>query len=383
MYLSYSLKIGKYCAKNIMTETFLCNNSDTNFKVACCSNYYYSQEEGKCVPCSDGYYGYNCNKTCPAGFYGSSCTSQCTRCDEDKCDFRYGCESQEALKKTVATTTEIKFTTKAVETPPSSAVKHLSSQVAASKTQKSTTVTDIHLTKTTHIPVAIVTESPPLQITLNSNTILIGIGGLISLLLMVIILQRCLKSKSKKRKISRNSKRAERQSDTETYFNKSKISKLSSTQSGRENYHELRGSTNDITNEQLESHYQELDQCLDVISLSSPIMILTDEASTRTPYIEPVQNNTYIAPVSPEKIDDELQTTESYIEPSRKISTNEQPHTYIDIIEPSRDGDKCYQKDIIELQFSPSETLDFDDNPAQDLNDTYLDPVNTYKTHSL
>ncbi|XP_052677053.1 multiple epidermal growth factor-like domains protein 10 [Crassostrea angulata] len=62
--------------------------------IKCCSDGKWDEFLGKCKSCKPGYFGLNCNQTCPLPFYGIGCQHKCD-CPDDKCDFVKGCPEKE------------------------------------------------------------------------------------------------------------------------------------------------------------------------------------------------------------------------------------------------------------------------------------------------
>ncbi|XP_034308996.1 multiple epidermal growth factor-like domains protein 10 [Magallana gigas] len=58
--------------------------------INCCQGYMWNREKTKCIACEIGYFGMDCDVTCPFPSYGHECQLRCT-CEETDCDFVNGC----------------------------------------------------------------------------------------------------------------------------------------------------------------------------------------------------------------------------------------------------------------------------------------------------
>ncbi|XP_056015059.1 uncharacterized protein LOC130046597 [Ostrea edulis] len=166
----------------------------------------------------------------------------------------------------------------------------------------------------------------------NSNYLIVGVGAFISVLLLVMIIQKCLKSKSAQRNISK------RKVDYNAPVVKSR-------DTDKKKYGGLYHYGNkDHFYQQMESDYQEIDQCLEMANMTpggrKPPG--TEESSLSS---EP--NDSYLSPIAGSDTYVEPVTQEAYIEPqnlqpyldSHKIpmgranSGNERFHSYIEVVE--------------------------------------------------
>nr|XP_022291316.1 uncharacterized protein LOC111102740 [Crassostrea virginica] len=72
----------------LVTQTF--SKEDSSWPSTVCSADFYIKE-GKCTPCSDGFFGPNCSISCPFPSYGRRCLDGECNCSKEICDPRNGC----------------------------------------------------------------------------------------------------------------------------------------------------------------------------------------------------------------------------------------------------------------------------------------------------
>lgn len=64
------------------------------FNGICCYNEYFDSSTGKCLSCTDGRFGKNCNLSCTRGYYGHLCSKPC-ECEAHMCNEHTGCKTRQ------------------------------------------------------------------------------------------------------------------------------------------------------------------------------------------------------------------------------------------------------------------------------------------------
>lgn len=79
----------KFVAETCVTE---CPEKGYN---NCCTDYEWDRILGNCTRSKPGFYGINCNKTCPYPSFGYGCQKNCSqKCSKEVCDFAKGCSNE-------------------------------------------------------------------------------------------------------------------------------------------------------------------------------------------------------------------------------------------------------------------------------------------------
>lgn len=69
----------------------------------CCTDYKWDESLGNCTGCKPGFYGINCNKTCPYPHFGHACQHNCSqKCSKEVCDFAKGCSKDDTTNEVYA-----------------------------------------------------------------------------------------------------------------------------------------------------------------------------------------------------------------------------------------------------------------------------------------
>lgn len=71
--------------------------STSNDSNVCCADFFF--KDGKCTPCLSGYYGPNCDFTCPYPSFGRRCLEGKCLCPQKNCDPVTGCRSEVSTRK--------------------------------------------------------------------------------------------------------------------------------------------------------------------------------------------------------------------------------------------------------------------------------------------
>ncbi|XP_056015038.1 uncharacterized protein LOC125676219 isoform X1 [Ostrea edulis] len=334
------LDLMAYKAVGILPLLFACSSSITKSRTvcirnrtdagssACCDNYE-KDENGECNSCVPGYFGDFCKTPCPLGSFGKDCGGLCSlTCVPEDCDHVKGCLPTNTASVTASDASV--FTT-----VPQHQILNISTSPPYLTHISSTTNITNHYTvlPSTKPPIAV---SNPENGQFNSNYLIVGVGGFISVLLLVMIIQKCLKSKSAQRNISKRK--------VEDY-NAPVDSIVKSRDTDKKKYGGLYHYGNkDHFYQQMESDYQEIDQCLEMANMTpggrKPPG--TEESSSSS---EP--NDSYLSPIAGSDTYVEPVTQEAYIEPQnlqpyldshkipkgRENSSNERFHSYIEVVE--------------------------------------------------
>ncbi|XP_062584041.1 uncharacterized protein LOC134245810, partial [Saccostrea cucullata] len=353
--------------------------------VSCCANYY-KDDKGNCNLCAPGYYGDSCEIPCPSGSFGVDCGGQC-HCSAEDCDHVRGCSRQSNkelnLNRTQITTEEVLSTSLIPKTP------FTLKEKKALHTTSPAFITSSKVVYSTNEPTVALsaTDFKTTKEMFNSNYLLFGVGIVLAILLTVIILQLRSKSKSAQRMISRgkNQEQIEMNLPSDLALRPSANDKkqYSSLNQGKEKLHVY---------QQVESEYQEIDPCLEMIDVSP-------EEDFQGP--KSVLPNTLPLPMNTSKRD--IQKTEEYIEPMTNVEStletylepissesgrmsikDPQRHSYIEIL----DSDEIIleeRKDDRQNKNTSKSSSSYDDvvveciTPSLDMDEgnhaTYLDVV--------
>jgi hypothetical protein len=164
---------------------------------------------------------------------------------------------------------------------------------------------------------------------INSNYLIIGVGALLAVLLLVIIIQKCLKTNSTRGNVSSRKSNESNMPPDSSDADKKKYGKL--YQSGNKDHLYRR----------MESDYQEIDECLEMVNM------IDKQVKSQDSSLHPETNDSYLSPVAGSDDFVEPETQQGYIEPQnllprlhspripvgRKHSTDKGPHSYIKVIE--------------------------------------------------
>ncbi|XP_062571364.1 uncharacterized protein LOC134233411 [Saccostrea cucullata] len=365
-----------FSCSNIKSTKICILNRTVTDSTFCCANFY-KDEKGNCSLCSPGYYGDTCEKICPRGTFGQDCGGQC-RCSPEDCDHVTGCPqlSQDVTTQTITEHQENKTTTSLIFGLPVSKIKdgnpsvisptikpHVSTftstNLYSSKIQTTSSTSDITNLYSSKIQTTSSTSDITKAGEFNSNYLLSGVGLLLAILLIVIIFQLRLRSKSSQKKISRR----EKKSDTER--NVSNDSESMPRESDKKQYSRLEQDKDSRhVYQKAESEYQEIDQCLEMLEVSSRPKegsLSKEESSGESSYLE-----NYLEPVI-SKVD--------------IVNSNDrQRHSYIELL----DSDKIIvNENVIDgrIENTSNSSSSYDDvmtecstvATANGNNDTYLD----------
>eukprot|EP00105_Crassostrea_gigas_P045650 XP_019929798.1 PREDICTED: uncharacterized protein LOC105345672 [Crassostrea gigas] len=69
----------------------------------------WNRERTKCIACEIGYFGMDCDVTCPFPSYGHECQLRCA-CEETDCDFVNGCRKSLNVSSVVYSSTSVDVT---------------------------------------------------------------------------------------------------------------------------------------------------------------------------------------------------------------------------------------------------------------------------------
>ncbi|XP_062610255.1 uncharacterized protein LOC134272036 [Saccostrea cucullata] len=286
----------------------ICVLNRTIAESSCCTNYY-KDENGDCNLCVPGYFGKLCDAVCPRGKFGEGCAGICT-CSLGDCDHVTGCP-RKSHRITTQTVTDHQepYLTKV--------------QISSSAISSGTVKTEFSVPKIENENLSI---SPTMQTTsltsvihtagqFNSNYLIFGVGLLLAILLIVIIAQLRLRSKSAHKRISRKNLEENNELDV---FNDSAIK---SRDNDKKQYSKLDTDKDKCQKghvyQHVESEYQEIDVCLEMVDV--PSSHTTDSHSIQE---EPGKAN----------------HLEDYIDPlistlNRKDTIGRQRHSYIEILD--------------------------------------------------
>ncbi|XP_056015029.1 uncharacterized protein LOC125677513 isoform X2 [Ostrea edulis] len=282
----------------------------------CCENYE-EDETGECNSCLPGYIGHLCKGSCPLGTFGKDCGGNCSlKCAREECD---------RVKDASVFTTV-----------PRHQILNISATSPQSLTPISSTTNITNRYTVSSSSKAPIPDSNPGTVQFNFNYLTVGVGVFIAVLLLVIIIQKCLKSKSTQRNISKR-KAEDHNAPVDTT--------VTSSDTDTKKYGGLYHYGNkDHFYQQMESDYQEIDQCLEMANMTpggrKPPG--TEESSLSSEpndsYLSPIAgSDTYVEPVIQEAYI-ETQNLQPYLDShkipkGRENSSNERFHSYIEVVE--------------------------------------------------
>lgn len=189
-----------------------------------------------------------------------------------------------------------------------------------------------------------ITKSNPTNELSLTNYLIVGVGAFIGVPLIVLVIQKCLKSKSAKRNVSKiNTDDQDEAVDSTVKSHDADTKKYGGLYhyGNREHFYQ-----------QIDSDYQEIDHCVEKVNTSKGAKILDefndstnspppndsylfpitgtqlDEAATCDAYVEPVRQDSYIKPENLEPYLDPIK-----IQTARKQSRKDHRHSYIEVVE--------------------------------------------------
>lgn len=223
-----------------------------------------------------------------------------------------------------------------------------------------------------------------------TNYLIVGVGAFIGIPMIVLIIQKCLKSKSTIQTVSKiKSDDVNEAVDSTVESHEADIRKY------RGLYH-YRHPEN--FNQQVESDYQEIDECVENINAFKGEKLLYDPEDSMFP-LEP--NDSYLFPITGTELDDTA-TCETYVEPvkqesyiksqnlepyldpiqiqtRRKQSRKDHRHSYIEVVELGATKSNENHKNIHQSSSSYDDAMyecpTVSHGVNEGINSTYLDAV--------
>ncbi|XP_062600278.1 uncharacterized protein LOC134261907 [Saccostrea cucullata] len=336
-YSLYSVPVEE---QNNVTGSFCCTNFDKD-------------KNGDCNVCAPGYFGKLCDVPCPRGKFGRGCAGECT-CSLEECDHVSGCPFISQLNTTQAVTvsispshqglnlTEIQISTPSTSSRliksyfPISITKSENASISPAEkryiTMKSSTIFQSSEIQTTEISAVRTTLGQ-----FNSNYTILGVGLILAVLLIVIIVQLRVRSKSSHKTISK-----EEMGDNNE-INVLIDSSCKPLDVDKKQYSRLEENKDKgHVYQRVESEYQEIEECLELVDnpsvprrgFQSNIMMSGENNFLET-YIDPVistenisrQRHSYI-----EILDTEVYTADDNLNDECNENTSKSSSSYDDVI---------------------------------------------------